>query len=134
MIKYKAGYKYQLAADYSVWLCVHPKEYAEAGYVALTGDGLLTIKAGYAWDGPSGPTFDTKSAMRGSLVHDALYQLIRLELLPAEKKDAVDMLYVQLCREDGMNWFRAAYHWLGLGIGGKDATRASAEPIVEVAP
>jgi hypothetical protein len=32
---------------------------------------------GYAWNGPSGPTLDTRNFMRGSLVHDALYQLMR---------------------------------------------------------
>ena len=38
--------------------------------------GALFVHARYAWDGPSGPTFDTKTFMRGSLFHDALCQLI----------------------------------------------------------
>jgi len=37
--------------------------------------GSLCIREGYSWDGPSGPAIDTVDFMRGSLVHDALYQL-----------------------------------------------------------
>ena len=49
----------------------------EMGYVHLSAEGLLTIQRGYAWDGASGPTLDTPSTMLASLVHDALYQLLR---------------------------------------------------------
>jgi len=44
-------------------------------------DGGLLIKAGYSWDGPSGSAIDTKNFMQGSLVHDALYQLLRENIL-----------------------------------------------------
>lgn len=46
-------------------------------FVHLTASGKLSIKPRYAWDGASGPTFDSPSTMRASLVHDALYQLMR---------------------------------------------------------
>jgi len=52
------------------------------GWVHLTSDGRLTIQRGYCWDGASGPTLDTASTMRASLVHDALYQLLREGQLP----------------------------------------------------
>jgi len=52
-------------------------------YLKLDGDGQFEFSKGYAWDGPSGSTVDTLNFMRGSLVHDALYQLIRMEkILP----------------------------------------------------
>jgi hypothetical protein len=51
--------------------------YTNRNFVTLTRDGLLTVNSLYAWDGPSGPTFDTPSTMRASLAHDALYQLMR---------------------------------------------------------
>ena len=62
----------------------------EMGYVHLTGDGLLTIQRGYAWDGASGPTFDTPSTMMASLVHDALYQLLRERQLPPAWRGKAD--------------------------------------------
>lgn len=39
----------------------------------LTADGGLYVKAGFQWDGPSGPTFDDKWNLLASLVHDLLY-------------------------------------------------------------
>ena len=74
-IAYKAGYKYQLKAEYVVQIDIKPAALIDIEYLALTPTGALTIRKGYAWDGPSGPTIDTLNFMRGSLVHDALYQL-----------------------------------------------------------
>lgn len=45
-------------------------------YLALK-DGVLDIKEGYAWDGASGPTWDDETNYISSLVHDALYQIMR---------------------------------------------------------
>lgn len=73
------------------------------------GSAWLVISAGYAWDGPSGPTIDTKSFMRGSLIHDALYQLLRHGVLPENHRKMADDELWRICRADGMNRFRAWY-------------------------
>jgi hypothetical protein len=70
---------------------------------------VLSLKAGYAWDGPSGPTFDTKTFMRGSLVHDALYGLLREGLLDKNYRLQADEILGRICRSDGMNLFRVWY-------------------------
>ena len=82
-ISYKKGYKYQLVEAYTVKISIRPKKSvaSPSEFIVLTADGLLTINKGYAWDGPSGPALDTCNFMRGSLVHDALYQLMREKLL-----------------------------------------------------
>ena len=49
-------------------------------YFELYEDGRLVIKTGYRWDGPSGPTVDTPSFMRGSCVHDIFFQCLRENL------------------------------------------------------
>jgi hypothetical protein len=109
MIKYKSGFKYQLDETYSCVVNIHPDKDILTDYLILTKRGTLTIKKGYAWDGPSGPTIDTKSFMRGALVHDALYQLLRMGLLaPRYRKEADEELY-RICLEDGMWKFRANY-------------------------
>lgn len=109
-IKYKSGYKYQLVEPYQYLTDISGFELA-TDFIEMDKGGLLTIKKGYAWDGASGPTVDTKSSMRGSLVHDALYQLMGVDerLLPY-RPYADDLLY-QICCEDGMSSFRA-YLWL----------------------
>lgn len=47
------------------------------GGVTLNKKGVLTIRPGYWWDGPSGTVRDTGREMLWSLVHDALYDLLR---------------------------------------------------------
>ena len=88
-IKYSKGHKYQLKRD--AWFQTGITGYAgHTGYVEIKPDGRVLVLAGYAWDGPSGPTIDTKSSMRGSLLHDALYQLMRLEILPRKYRWIAD--------------------------------------------
>jgi hypothetical protein len=60
------------------------------------------ISKGYAWDGPSGPTIDTGNFMRGSLIHDALYQLMRTGNLPTSFRERADLLLRKTCIDDGM--------------------------------
>lgn len=106
-MKYKAGYKYQLAETFKMSIPIEGKTIKQ-GFIALTVTGILTLKQGYAWDGPSGPAIDTKNFMRGSLVHDALYQLMRKKRLdPKIYRDIADRLLQQMCVNDGMWKVRA---------------------------
>jgi hypothetical protein len=110
MIKYTPGYKYQLRRNYTVATGIFPNRAVKLDFIELSLDGQIIIKKGYAWDGPSGPTVDTNSFMRGSLVHDALYQLMRNAYLPggnSETRHRVDKLLRQHCLEDGMTRIRA---------------------------
>jgi len=108
-MKYRQGYKYQLSEDYAIQTDICPLRIFCNDYLGITDSGLLTIYKGYAWDGPSGPTWDTKTFIRGSLVHDAIYQLIRHNHVAKEYKDYSDRLLQQICIEDGMNRIRAWY-------------------------
>lgn len=108
-IKYTAGYKYQLEEDFELLVDLRPYNLSTNRFVSLDDLGMLRIGAGYAWDGASGPAIDTLNFMRGSLVHDALYQLIRLGVLSYEDRAAADELLYHLVREDGMWLPRAAW-------------------------
>jgi hypothetical protein len=98
-------------------------------YLSLGNDGILIIKKGYAWDGPSGPTIDTLSFMRGSLVHDALYQLMRMGKILYSHKDHADRLLQKICIDDGMSKVRAwgVYQAVKL-FGGSSAKPGSEKP------
>jgi len=133
-ISYKSGYKYQIVEDYPVLIPIKPPKGEDivTDYIELDKKGLLTIKKGYAWDGPSGPTIDTHTFMRGSLVHDALYQLMRNEkLLKKEHRKAADKLIQEMCRDDGMNSIRAwvVYSVLRLA-GGRAADHKNKKPVI----
>jgi len=121
-MKYRAGYKYQLYSD----LVVNVELLGTVnGSYATLQDGRLKIKSGYAWDGPSGPAFDTGNFMRGSLVHDVLYQLMRENSLPRTARKYADQLLRKMCREDGMSWVRAWWVYRGVRLFARKASLPS---------
>ncbi len=101
------GYEYDL--DKCVTYPTSIPGIVDTKYLKLK-KGVLSMLKGYAWDGPSGPTIDTKSFMRGSLIHDALYQLMREGYIDRKKwRKEADLLLRKICLEDGMSKFRAWY-------------------------
>lgn len=115
-IRYREGYKYQLAESYELDLSHYgfrPVIRAKSGnaWVSIDADSILRIRKTYAWDGDSGPARDTLASYRASLVHDALYQLIRIGALRPTDKGRADQVYRDILRENGMwtprVWWRA---------------------------
>lgn len=138
-IRYRAGYKYHLKADYRVQLrFIRPTHDIESEFITLNRDGWLTIWHGYAWDGPSGPTIDNlfgdRSGMRGSLVHDALYQLMRDGWLSISDRHKADREFFIILLEDKMNPSRATAWFAGVRIGAAGSAKASGEKPLMFAP
>lgn len=134
MIFFRMGYKYQLATKLTIQIEITPEEDIDTQFISLTHEGWLTIKSGYAWDGPSGPTVDTPTFMRGSLIHDALYQLMRVgKVSPGQRKYA-DELLRDVCIEDGMWKFRAKYVYLSVRKFGEKAASTTNVKEVLIAP
>ena len=108
-ILYRKGYKYQLA--HWTWCAtgIRPLTFIQTGFITLSKTGVLIIKEGYAWDGPSGPALDTPTFMAASLIHDALYQLMRMDLLPQGRRKQADQMMRKIALRDGMGIFRAGY-------------------------
>jgi hypothetical protein len=109
-MKYKSGYKYQLAE----------KDFYESGilidapiitmFFAMNCNGRITAYPGYAWDGASGPAIDTKTIMRGSLYHDIGYQIMRDGYLREDiYRQRFDAMLRAICLADGMCAIRAWY-------------------------
>lgn len=132
-IRYKAGYKYQLALQYRCQTGIYPRGGRTAcpPFVTLTDRGELLVEPGYAWDGASGPVPDTRQNMRASLVHDALYQLLRLEYLQESLRKKVDALFRKMCQEDGVWWGMPTLYYVGLRwFAGYAAHRDNARPML----
>ena len=118
-------WKYRLEARYQVSVGFYERKAERGNDFVWLDHGLLTISEGYAWDGPSGPAIDTRTWMRASLVHDALYQLMREDHLPRELRKLVDDLMRAHLLEDGMSRFRAWYSYRAVRFfGGPAAERA----------
>lgn len=116
-IAYTGGYRYQLKETYTDVIEIKPSSRIDTDYIKLDIDGKLTIMKGYAWDGPSGPTIDILNFMRGSLVHDALYQLMRENHLDHNShREAADRILQRICKEDGMWSLRAWWVYQGVRL------------------
>ena len=133
-IHYRKGYKYQLACDYIDNIQIFPGKSIATDWISLGKTGRLVILKGYAWDGPSGPTIDTASFMRGSLVHDALYALMRMGLLSGGHRQAVDRQLKADCTEDGMWGLRVKWVYRGVRVGAASAALPCNVKKVLVAP
>lgn len=117
MIKYSSGYKYQLREEYHVRTPIVGVTIYD-DYFRLNSNGELTIFKGYAWDGASGPTIDSKSSMTPSMVHDAFCQCMRDGRLSYDKwQNIVNSFFRDQCIECGMwPWRAAIWHW-GVEVG-----------------
>ena len=122
-------YKYQLMEKYHIKVETGlVEEEVTTDFLHITPTGDLTIHKAYSWDGPSGPTIDTQSFMRGSLVHDALYQLMRLgHMAYTDHREYADDLLKEMCLKDGMWPFRAWYVHLGVRMFGEKHARPRKE-------
>lgn len=120
------GYLYRTTADYWIDLPLSACREWHEEFLALEtladGSALadarvrLSVYAGYSWDGPSGPTLDTVDFLRASLVHDALYQLLREGVLPAAARADADRILREISAEDGMPFLRRWLDWAGVRL------------------
>ena len=125
MIQYKKRrkYKYNLHSDKEYSTGIQVDKPKDGKYLEIDAKGKLLIKKGYSWDGPSGPAIDTKNFMQGSLVHDALYQLMREGNIDPINREKADKILREICREDGMSRLRAWWVYRGVRWGGKSAVK-----------
>jgi len=134
MISYRDGYRYQLAKSYSLDVGVYPEHDIDTEFIKLSHTGVLLICRGYAWNGADGiVTVHNPCTMRASLVHDALYQLLRSGLLPP-CRDIIDLEYKKIALEDGMSSVRAWYHHRALKRFGGLASNPTHKKEVFTAP
>ena len=126
MIQYRKRrtYKYNLLSDLTYLATIDVDIPKTEGLLRITSQGELLIKTGYSWDGPSGPTIDTKNFMSGSLVHDALYQLMREGFIQQSQRKRADEILRDICLQNGMSKIRAFWVFLGVRIGGASAAKS----------
>ena len=115
-MKYRKGYKYQLAEDLHIKTEVRPVQNARAKWVELDENGDLRIRAGFAWDGASGPVIDRRTNTLAACVHDSLYYLMRRGILSRGHWAAADREYAKLLREAGAWRITVAVDRLGLKL------------------
>ena len=133
MIRYRDGFRFQLAEPYTVATPVR-ESCTGNRFVMLTSDGRLIIAAGYAWDGASGPVAQNSTIIRASLVHDCLYQLMRECGLSRKWRTTADVLLRSMCIEDGMPEWQARLVYQAVRAFGAQYADGSWQRPVLVAP
>jgi len=103
-MKYTKGYKYQVWEDFRIPTPFKMQEAIVTHNIILHKSGELHIRADYAWDGASGPTIDTQDTMVPSLVHDALYELLRGGYLPMSLRPNIDQFLGKLMKDRAVSW------------------------------
>ena len=101
-VTYRSGYKHQNDKLRVYQTDIIPSERLETRFITLDIDGRLFINGGYAWDGPTGvpAMWGTRWLIRPSLIHDALYQLLRYGLLEPGYRKAADLEFLEACKAD----------------------------------
>ena len=129
------GYKYQLFETEVIKTPIIPEKEIFHEYFTLSLDGTLVVKKWYAWDGPSGPTIDTKNFIKDSLPHDVFFQGMRLGLLSKDHFHNVNKFLYNECLKHGMNRFRAWYVFQSVELFGRSNITPRPEdknPVIEV--
>lgn len=83
-------------------------------FFAKLEKGKLLIFKGYAWDGATGPVFQTDTTKKASLVHDVLLQAIDIGVLDKSYLKAADGLYREIAKSNGMSGIRAGLHYYAM--------------------
>jgi hypothetical protein len=130
-------WKYRTTQDHNTNIDIHPPILIEVKnrdkdvMTRLAPNGDFFIRHDYAWDGASGPTYDSPDTQRASLYHDVGYQFMRKGLLPkGEYKDKFDRLLEKTMVEDGNAladaeakkggfWDKAKAKWIRSTIGAR---------------
>jgi hypothetical protein len=103
MFKYRKipRWKYVTLTPYRCYVGILLGNNVDHPYVKIK-NGYVEIKEGYMWDGAIFCP-DVLEIMRASLVHDALYQMMREGLVRQERRKNADLILKMICQEDGMN-------------------------------
>ncbi len=126
-VKYFRGaWKYRLSHPVN-WETGIESDGFKLRFCSITAGGRLSIHAGYSWDGASWfPDF--RWILRGSCVHDSLYQLLReTGFGEAEAHDVrrqqADEVFRLVCLDAGAWGWQARLVHDGVRLGGGPAAR-----------
>ena len=128
-MKYSSGWKYKTEEAEQIAV-PEISESCDHEFIVL-GNGEISVDSQYAWNGASFILFywfgTPKKWMVPSLIHDALYQLMRESKLGGSYRKTVDGIFYRLLRERGVSWPVATVAYYCVRIGGNYAMRHGAK-------
>jgi len=128
---YKSRRTYILETEECFQTVFRPKDIIVTMFITMYPDGRVIIRKGYSWDGVSGPVRDRPGNLMASLLHDALYQLMREGLVPSKLWAVADGEYFKQLKKQGYWTILVIIHMVGLRYaGGKYAQEGSVGKVV----
>lgn len=126
---YTEGWKYRLEKPLSVKTTLTGMAYRipslDGGpdWTSLEDNGWMHFRAGYCYDGPSGPTIDTSDSMRPAACHDSPYQAARLGHIQQDEelRHRVNVFFHEFLLFEGMCPIRAQLWYEAVEVGAKEA-------------
>ena len=107
----KIPWKYALTEDFTYECKTGYSGLLKSIYYRIDERGM-TVRAGYVWDGVSGPTLFTVNSIEPSLIHDVLYQAIREKQIPRKLRRRADKIFREALMQYGMSFGRRwAWYW-----------------------
>lgn len=126
--------KYQLAQDFEIHTPI-TGEAIDDQFFTLYRDGFLRVRKGFAWDGASGPTLDTKNSMSASLVHDVLCIMMRDRRLSyARWQDITNLFFEEMCIRAGMWRWRSRLWYLAVEFADAGNPNQGPDRLIQLAP
>lgn len=126
-VSLRTGYAHVTVGVHVFHTLIIPPQEIVTPFICLNRDGWLIISEGYAWDGASGCP-DVALILRASLIHDALYQLIREKHLPYFWRQPADLEFRNAILEDGRFLATHSPNWLK-----RKTAKAAAKVLAETA-
>lgn len=119
---------YSLGTDYHGITAVIGQQ-IDTHYCTLFDNGLLLLKSGFIWNGPSGPAINTPATLMPSALHDCLYRLIQEGELEKDHREASDYTYRDSLKTWGVPLWRRLLHFRAVRLFG--GFYVDAPPILE---
>ena len=103
--------------------------------IVLNPNGKLALFPPFRWNGRSKPAVNTANTLLSSSIHDALYELIIIGVLPKSVRVLADLLMRTMDEENGVHFFRRWYSHVALRLfgRGKDSRNYAERTIVSKA-
>ena len=107
---------YQIKSSFHSQTCIYGHD-IDVSFCALDPKGLMLLKCGFYWNGPSGGVDTLKTAMP-SAVHDAFCELISMGYLPKECRPTADENYQRDLEKWGVITLKRKIHKWAIRIFG----------------
>jgi len=132
-VTYQKAWRYTLGKPYSLNFGVkygktlhmgEAQAAASTSFYTLSSDELKA-GSGYAWDGASGPVFQTKNSVEATLVHDIMYQAMAADLVPATRpnRKIADKIFLLILKKNGMGFLRRRLWYAAVRLFGANQSR-----------